>query len=630
MSTGRRSKQPKERTLGIGEKCAKYRVTGLIGEGGMGEVYEAEDEYLGRRVALKVLSRRRVGDPSFSLGQRKEARTLASIDHPNVVRVYDAGVSDDGIVYLAMERLQGVSLGHLVWVMGALKLVDALSIGLQIVDAIRVAHEVQVIHRDLKPENVLVMQSGVAKVIDFGVALRQGGASGDLFEEPGTVQYMSPEQLHHRGARKESDVYAIGLILHEMLTGRYLFAEENGALPTADVARMCHLHIPPPSLTATAPGFDAPAIDALVMRMLAKGADERPTADEVHEALTAEYERRERQGSAAEAQLARKPSRDAHALRPISIDPARGQRAPAEARTDAQTAPLEGYRPPTSVLPFRVADTLTGAQRWPRTEPLTPRIAGAPPGDARPGGLEPGSGGRVPGLTEPWLTSVRATPVPASAELGLAEARDAAASGRQSDAGPWQHAAGPWQQAAGPWQHAAGPGQEPAAAGQDPASRSVGRVPLPAAGASTTTARRWVLAALGALCGAMLLGASLALWSRLASPRSGHDLGPIGPTPSALVGAPESASGAPMRSASASASAPAPAVELPAGPAGDASVRPPASASAEAQQRPAPPEAPSTRPAATRPAPSTAPPAPTPASTQGPPHRADRAPPRPF
>jgi serine/threonine-protein kinase len=135
-------------------------------------LYEAVDEYLGRRVAVKVVSRGRAGDPVFSAGQRKEARTLARLDHPNIVRVYDAGVDEEGVVYFVMERIDGVSLARLLQVIGAQEFVDALSIAVQIADALEVAHEAGVIHRDLKPENVLVMKSGLAKVVDFGVAKR--------------------------------------------------------------------------------------------------------------------------------------------------------------------------------------------------------------------------------------------------------------------------------------------------------------------------------------------------------------------------------------------------------------------------------------------------------------------------
>jgi serine/threonine-protein kinase len=98
----------------VGDLCGKYRIQKLIGEGGMGEVWEAEDEYLGRAVALKVIRRGRAGVPAFSLGQKKEARMLAQIDHPNIVRVHDAGVTADGIVFIAMERIDGVSLAGLI------------------------------------------------------------------------------------------------------------------------------------------------------------------------------------------------------------------------------------------------------------------------------------------------------------------------------------------------------------------------------------------------------------------------------------------------------------------------------------------------------------------------------------
>jgi eukaryotic-like serine/threonine-protein kinase len=235
-SPGGGGKQVAPRTFAVGDRCAKYLIVGFIDQGGMGEVYDARDEYLNRRVALKVARVRHHGKIKFAAGQRKEAQVLAELDHPNIVRLYDAGITQDGLMYMAMEYVAGRSLRFLLSWEGRFDLRTTLSTATQIADALRVAHKIDIIHRDLKPENVIMQRSGQIKVIDFGIAMRlatvEHAPSTDPFPDIMTVNYAAPEQALGHGAGTWSDVYAFGILLFEMTTGAHPFAFAEGEPPT--------------------------------------------------------------------------------------------------------------------------------------------------------------------------------------------------------------------------------------------------------------------------------------------------------------------------------------------------------------------------------------------------------------
>jgi serine/threonine protein kinase len=202
-----------------------YRVIRPLGVGGMGEVYEAEHELLGIRRALKVLSRRLASREDLAERLRIEARALARLRHPNLVEVNDLGVSSDGRVFFAMELLSGATLRDLLRRSGPLRVDQAIAIATQLLDALDAAHLEGMIHRDVKPENVFVQRSGVVKLLDFGVAKALQGnthinpltAAGVAI---GTPRYMAPEQAQGQQVDPRSDVYAVGLVLWEMLVGR--------------------------------------------------------------------------------------------------------------------------------------------------------------------------------------------------------------------------------------------------------------------------------------------------------------------------------------------------------------------------------------------------------------------------
>jgi beta-lactam-binding protein with PASTA domain/tRNA A-37 threonylcarbamoyl transferase component Bud32 len=251
----------------------RYRILGRLGSGGMADVYAAEDTQLGRKVALKLLYRRFAEDAEFVERFRREASSAASLQHPNIVQVFDRG-EWDGTYYIAMECLEGRNLKQVVRDHGALDPALAVDIVLQILKAARFAHRRGVVHRDIKPHNVIVDDEGRAKVTDFGIA--RAGAS-DMTETGsimGTAQYLSPEQAQGHPVDARSDLYSIGIVLYELLTGVLPFDAESPV--TIALKQVSEDPVPPAQLNPAVP----PALDAVVRRALRKDPAERyPDAD---------------------------------------------------------------------------------------------------------------------------------------------------------------------------------------------------------------------------------------------------------------------------------------------------------------------------------------------------------------
>lgn len=247
----------------------RYRLGQVLGTGGMATVHEGRDLVLDRPVAVKLLAPALATDPSFVARFRQEALATAQLSHPNIVTVYDAG-TDRHSPYLVMELVRGRTLAHLIRTDGPLAPAEAARIGADIADALAAAHAKGIVHRDVKPANVLLAPGGRVKVTDFGIARTLG--SGSLTRVGmvlGTPSYLAPEQARGEPADARSDLYALGCVLYEMLTGAPPHVGDSAMVVAAQ-----HLHANPPPPSALAPGV-SPPMDESVMRALAKDPRDR-------------------------------------------------------------------------------------------------------------------------------------------------------------------------------------------------------------------------------------------------------------------------------------------------------------------------------------------------------------------
>jgi eukaryotic-like serine/threonine-protein kinase len=245
----------------------RYQLSEKIGSGGMADVWLAEDTELDRNVAIKILHDRFAQDKEFVERFQREAQSAAGLQHPNVVGIFDRGVFRD-TYFIAMEYVDGPSLKDLV--KGGMGIQDAVDFTRQILNAARFAHRKGIVHRDLKPQNVLIDDEGRARVADFGIA--RGGENSDITATGsvmGTAQYLSPEQAQGKETTPRSDIYSIGVILYEALTGRVPF-EADSAVAVA-LKQVSETPRRPSAINPNVP----PALDAVVMRALAKDPDAR-------------------------------------------------------------------------------------------------------------------------------------------------------------------------------------------------------------------------------------------------------------------------------------------------------------------------------------------------------------------
>jgi eukaryotic-like serine/threonine-protein kinase len=252
----------------------RYRILRKLGSGGMANVYLAEDEDLGRRVAIKILNDRYASDDSFNERFRREAKSAAGLSHPNIVSIYDRGEAD-GRPYIAMEVIEGRSLKELIVASGTLPIAQCVDYAKQILHALRFAHRNGIIHRDIKPHNILLGAEDRLKVTDFGIARAGASQMTEVGSIMGTAQYLSPEQARGAPVTAASDLYSAGIVLYEMLTGKTPF---NGDSPI-EIA-MKHLNEAPRPPSELRPDIP-PELDQIVLRVLAKDAHDRyQAADE--------------------------------------------------------------------------------------------------------------------------------------------------------------------------------------------------------------------------------------------------------------------------------------------------------------------------------------------------------------
>lgn len=257
----------------------RYRAVRKLGAGGMAEVWCAEDEVLGRRVALKLLGGRFAEDPEFRERFRREAQAAAALAHPNIVGIYDRS-EWEGVPYIAMELVDGRTLKEIVLERGPLPPEIAIGLTEQILRALGYAHRRGIVHRDVKPQNVILDPEGHAKVADFGIARAGNSEMTQTGAIVGTVQYLSPEQAEGKPVDRRSDLYSAGIVLYELLTGRVPF---DGEAPIATAIK--HINERPVPPAQLRPGI-SPALEAVVMRALEKDPARRfQSADEFIAAL---------------------------------------------------------------------------------------------------------------------------------------------------------------------------------------------------------------------------------------------------------------------------------------------------------------------------------------------------------
>ena len=246
----------------------RYRVVRKLGGGGMADVYLCEDLTLGRNVAIKVLLQRYLNDPTFVERFRREAKAAAGLNQQNLVSIYDWG-EVDGTYYIAMEYVEGETLKDLIRRRGRLSGNEAVLVGMQLLAAIDFAHRSGIIHRDIKPQNVMIDTAGTAKVMDFGIARAGDSGMTEAGSILGTAQYLAPEQAKGYPVDERSDLYSVGVVLYEMLTGTVPFKGDS-----AVTVALKHVNEVPVEPAELVPGLPY-SLNQIVLKAMAKDPADR-------------------------------------------------------------------------------------------------------------------------------------------------------------------------------------------------------------------------------------------------------------------------------------------------------------------------------------------------------------------
>ena len=264
-----------------GQKISdRYQIIKSIGEGGMANVYLAYDTILDRNVAVKVLRGDLATDEKFVRRFQREALSASSLSNPNIVEVYDVG-EDNGEYYIVMEYVEGKHLKNLLKKRGKLTVPEVIDIVLQITNGLSVAHDSYIIHRDIKPQNILILDNGLIKITDFGIAVAMNATQlTQTNSVMGSVHYLPPEQASGKGATLQSDIYSIGILMYELLTGKLPFKGDNAV----EIA-LKHLKEPMPSIRDEIPDIPQ-SVENIILKATAKNPKNRyADAREMHEDL---------------------------------------------------------------------------------------------------------------------------------------------------------------------------------------------------------------------------------------------------------------------------------------------------------------------------------------------------------
>ena len=247
----------------------RYQIIKSIGEGGMANVYLAYDTILDRNVAVKVLRGDLSSDEKFVRRFQREALSASSLSHPNIVEVYDVG-EDNNQYYIVMEYIEGKQLKDVLRKRGKLTITEVIDIMQQIADGLSVAHDSYIIHRDIKPQNIMILENGLVKITDFGIAMAMNSTQlTQTNSVMGSVHYLPPEQANGSGSTLKSDIYSMGILMYELLTGKLPYKGENAV----EIA-LKHLKEPLPSIRDEIPDISQ-SVENVILRATAKNPKNR-------------------------------------------------------------------------------------------------------------------------------------------------------------------------------------------------------------------------------------------------------------------------------------------------------------------------------------------------------------------